>query len=49
MRTGRPGRVPGTCELVIPRLPYIIVYRLNAGGVDVVRVYHTSRMWPEAF
>jgi toxin ParE1/3/4 len=25
---GRPGRVPGTCELVIPRTPFIVPYRL---------------------
>lgn len=25
---GRPGRVKDTCEFVIPRLPYLIVYQL---------------------
>jgi toxin ParE1/3/4 len=26
---GRPGRVPGTRELVIPRTPFIVPYRLE--------------------
>ena len=26
---GRPGRVPGTRELVIPKTPFIVPYRLS--------------------
>jgi toxin ParE1/3/4 len=26
---GRPGRVPGTRELVIPRTPFIVPYRVG--------------------
>ena len=26
---GRPGRVPGTRELVVPRTPYIVPYRVQ--------------------
>lgn len=36
-RQGRNGRVAGTHELVIPRTPYIVVYRLTRAQVDVVR------------
>lgn len=43
---GRPGRVPGTKELVVPGLPYIVPYRVKDGAVQVLRVYHTSRKWP---
>ena len=44
---GRAGRVPGTKELVVPDLPYIIPYRVKDGVVQVLRVYHTSRKWPK--
>ena len=45
---GRPGRIPGTRELVIPDLPYIIPYRVEGQSVVVVlRVLHTSRRWPD--
>ena len=40
---GRAGRVPGTKELVVPDLPYIVPYRVKDGEVQVLRVYHTSR------
>jgi addiction module RelE/StbE family toxin len=44
---GRAGRVPGTKELIIPGLPYIVPYRVKDGEVQVLRVYHTSRKWPD--
>ena len=43
---GRPGRVPDTKELVIPALPYIVPYRVMDNEVHILRVYHTSRKWP---
>lgn len=46
---GRPGRVPGTRELVIPRTPYIVPYRLTGNTIQVLRVFHGSRQWPESF
>jgi toxin ParE1/3/4 len=45
---GRPGRVSGTRELVIAHTPYIVPYRIKAGTVQVLRVYHAARRWPEA-
>ncbi len=40
---GRPGRLPGTRELLIVR-PYIIVYRVAATGtVTVLRVWHAAQ------
>jgi len=49
--TGRPGRVPGTYEKSVSRLPYVIAYSLSAhDGRDIVailRVIHTARDWPE--
>jgi len=46
---GRVGRVPGTRELVIPGTPYIVPYRLREGTIEVLRVYHGARRWPESF
>jgi toxin ParE1/3/4 len=43
---GRPGRVIGTRELVIGRLPYIIPYRVRGDDIEILRVLHTSRRWP---
>ncbi len=44
---GRPGRVPGTRELVIPRTPFIVPYRVHSGAIQVLRVFHGARRWPE--
>lgn len=44
---GRAGRVPGTKELVVSGLPYIVPYRVKNEVVQVLRVYHTSRKWPK--
>ena len=46
---GRPGRVPGTRELVIPGLSYILPYVEKEGAVFILRVMHTSMKWPEIF
>jgi addiction module RelE/StbE family toxin len=37
---GRAGRVPGTRELVIPRTPFIVPYRLLGRTIQVLRVFH---------
>ncbi len=44
---GRPGRVPGTRELVLVNIPCIIAYRVEGNSVVILRVLHTSRKWPE--
>ena len=46
---GRPGRVPGTRELVIPKTPFIVPYRLQRNVIQILRVYHGARRWPESF
>jgi toxin ParE1/3/4 len=46
---GRPGRVPGTRELVLPHFPYILPYRVREQRVEILRVFHASRKWPEGF
>ena len=46
---GRPGRVPGTRELVIPKTPFVVPYRLQRNAIQILRVYHGARRWPESF
>lgn len=46
---GRPGRVEGTRELVIPDTPFIIAYRLTARSIEILAVMHGHRRWPEGF
>jgi addiction module RelE/StbE family toxin len=43
---GRPGRVPGTRELVVPKTRYIVPYRVRGEIIEVLRVFHTSRRLP---
>ena len=44
---GRPGRVTGTRELVIAGTPYIIPYRVREDAIEILRVFHGARRWPE--
>jgi toxin ParE1/3/4 len=46
---GRPGRVPGTRELVIAQTPYIVPYRVQREAIQILRVYHSARRWPDSF
>lgn len=44
--SARQGRVPGTRELVVPATPFIVVYRVEATGVVILRVLHGAQKWP---
>ena len=44
---GRPGRVAGTREFVLSGTPYIIPYRVREDIVEILRVYHAARRWPD--
>lgn len=46
---GRPGRVPGTRELVVAGTHYLVPYRVRPRlqQIEVLRVFHTSRRLPE--
>lgn len=46
---GRAGRIPGTRELVIPNTPFIVPYRLQRNIIQILRVYHGARRWPDNF
>lgn len=43
---GRPGRVPGTRELVVKKTRYIVPYRVRSDTIEILRVFHTSRRLP---
>lgn len=43
---GRPGRWPGTRELVVPSSPYAIPYRVRGEIIEILRVWHGARRWP---
>jgi addiction module RelE/StbE family toxin len=43
---GRQGRLAGTRELVIARLPSIVPYSVRGNEVVVIRVLHQAQAWP---
>ena len=40
---GRPGRVPGTRELIVAKTRYIVPYRVRGETIEMLRVFHTAR------
>ena len=46
---GRPGRVPGTRELVVPDTPYVLPYRLRRKQLETIAVFHGRQKWPKRF
>jgi len=44
---GRPGRITGTRELIIPDTPYVIPYRVRRGRLELIAVFHGRQRWPE--
>ena len=43
---GRPGRVVGTRELVVPGTPYVIPYRVRSERLEIIAVFHSRQRWP---
>ena len=41
---GRPGRVPGTRELIVTGSPYIVPYRVRDDIIEILRVIRSSTM-----
>jgi toxin ParE1/3/4 len=44
---GRPGRVTGTRELIVPGTPYVIPYRVRGDRLEVIAVFHGRQKWPK--
>ncbi len=44
-RLGKPGKIPGTREL-IPHESYRLVYEIDGETVWVLALVHTARQWP---
>lgn len=45
-RIRKSERIPGTRELVVNRLPYIVFVKLTPAAVVVLNVVHTARRFP---
>ena len=43
---GRTGRKAGTRELVLTDLLYVVIYRLGADSIEILRILHGAQMWP---
>lgn len=44
---GRPGRVAGTREMVVPGTPYVIPYRIRGDRLEVIAVFQGRQKWPK--
>lgn len=44
---GRTGRVDGTRELVIVNTPYLVIYRVKGNSVEILRVLHAAKRYPD--
>lgn len=45
-KSGRPGRIPDTRELVLTSTPFILPYRIVGDTVRILRIFHSARRWP---
>lgn len=45
-QSGRVGAVETTRELVVPRLPFIVVYRIQGDMVEIIAVFHAAQDRP---
>lgn len=43
---GRPGRVINTRELVVSGTPFILIYWVRGGAIQILRELHHSQKWP---
>ena len=46
--SGKPGRVPDTRELLVQKTRYSLVYAVSETTVFILRVMHSSRLFPPA-
>jgi addiction module RelE/StbE family toxin len=45
---GRIGRVNQARELILKKFQYILVYLVESSYIDIIRLLHTSRKWPNS-
>ncbi len=43
---GKAGRVVKTRELVVAGTPYIVIYRVKNNRLEILRIFHGARHWP---
>jgi toxin ParE1/3/4 len=43
---GRNGRLENTRELVVPNLPWTVIYRVSSQSVTVLNIVHGAQRWP---
>lgn len=44
---GKAGRVAKTRELVVAGTPYIVIYRVKGNRLEIMRIFHGARQWPD--
>ncbi len=44
---GRPGRLPGTRELVVTGTPFVVPYTVREQAVEIIAVLHGAQLWPD--
>lgn len=44
---GRPTKRSGIREWSVPGLPYVIPYRVKAGTIEILRVFHSRQRRPD--
>ena len=48
-RSGRNGGTPNTREIIVPKLPYIVVYRIKPDCAEIVAVFHAAENRPRGY
>jgi len=43
---GKPGRLERTREFVVTGTPFIVVYWLKEGTIQILRILHHAQKWP---
>jgi toxin ParE1/3/4 len=43
---GRSGRIENTRELVMPGLPYLVIYQVSENLVLILNIVHGAQKWP---
>ena len=44
--SGRIGRKPGTPEIAVVGLPFVVIYRSRSDAVEILRILHGRQRWP---